>query len=654
MASKLETINQYEGFGNRRQKRQGEHYRSTGFTFSALGMTASRRVKSWFSDPADTTPQITSLGSVLHWAQGVGFPLISSGGDESMMFSLDSEGHIYQSQDSTSTPQIAHPYLNSSHFGSGALGGLIVDPKNRLLYPGRRYLGRFDPTVSEDTITITVTNGSDDVVRTAGASFSAGTHEECYLKIIHNSEVYFYRIDNVVDANNADLYSTITEIPSGSYSATIMKGWIDQWKDFGANLDSLTSDGFDRYIPTETYEDTVLFGRKNVITTLSTVTDTVTTDAAPAFDMPTGYDVLAIHKGSNGILMGFNHQRKGVLVLWDNYSDRAIAPWIVLPDRLISLCKYTGGWIAITARGFYYTNGYTIENLAESMLDMDISPLAANTVPQTSLVIEKDLYFLADFSLNGRRRAGLHKMDLKTRLIEYIPLESMSQKEKEIYSIFYGSEANRIYSGQTASMGYMEENTAPSVSTFITNGVGEGGNVKFAETVKLDLGISQDYYTQDSPFSATVVVKVCPLERQTINYGQVKTLQTAADQIVVNETTFGAAEVGDEIEFLMGNNAGYSRNITAKSGTGDTVTYTLDRDLPGLSAANDYFFRSHFKPVRVKAFTNITEFSPDLLLFEVKNRYKGKKFLIKIDIEDATVPIEMRPIQFIYDDNGAV
>ena len=55
--------------------------------------------------------------------------------------------------------------------------------------------------------------------------------------------------------------------------------------------------------------------------------------------MPTGFDCLAIHRGSNGILMGFNFQGKGYLVLWDNYSDRAIAPWIPLNDRLISSVK---------------------------------------------------------------------------------------------------------------------------------------------------------------------------------------------------------------------------------------------------------------------------------------------------------------------------
>ena len=107
-----------------------------------------------------------------------------------------------------------------------------------------------------------------------------------------------------------------------------------------------------------------------------------------------------------------------------------------------------------------------------------------------------------------------------------------------------------------------------------------------------------------------------------LTYGLVKTTQTVANEIVVNETTYGVAEVGDEIEFVMGPNAGYSRNIISKSGSGATVTYTLDRDLPDLSDANDYFMRTKFVLVRNKTFTNVTEIDPALLHFDVKNKTK--------------------------------
>ena len=160
------------------------------------------------------------------------------------------------------------------------------------------------------------------------------------MVVSSGSNRYFYRISSYTDANNITLNSNFA-LATGSYNVEIFRGWVDRWKDFGSDLSGSNADGYDQYIPCEVYEDTVLFGRKNNITSLSTVTDTVTTDASPAFTMPTGFDCLAIHRGSNGILMGFNFQGKGYLVLWDNYSDRAIAPWIPLNDRLISLCKIT-------------------------------------------------------------------------------------------------------------------------------------------------------------------------------------------------------------------------------------------------------------------------------------------------------------------------
>jgi hypothetical protein len=656
MSIKAETISQFEGFGNRKQKSFGEHYRSSGFTASPFGMTASDFLYKWFSDyqvGSTDFPDFEGVdfAPINHLAYGLGYDTSASGGQNPSLFYLDNEGNIFISDDGIVNPTPVYPHLNSSHFGVGYQGGLIVDQKNRLLFAGERYLGMFDPTVDSSSMVVTITAGTDDVVRVSGDNFLS-SHVRQFLIITTGGDTYFYRISNYTDANNIVLFPDVDNIPSGNYSATIGKAWVDRWKDFGSDMDGNTAEGYDTYIPTETYEDTVLFGRGNVITSLNTVTDTVTTDSVPAFDMPTGFDCLSIHRGANGILLGFNFQGKGYLVLWDNYSDRSIAPWIPLPDRLISLCKYNGGWIAITAREFYYTNGYSIEVLANKVLDMDIDPLEPQQLPNTSWVIENDLYFITDFSLHGKRRAGIHKMNLTTKLVEYIPRADMNQKTSNVRCLFYGGSVNRMYAGQEDSLGYIERASQPQNVSFITNPVGKGENVKHSEAVKLDLGISPTYYLKDSPFTYEVAVKVCSADQQVINYGLVKTVQTVSTEIVVNETTYGEAEVGDEIEFLMGGNAGYSRNIVSKSGTGATVTYTLDRALPALSSANDYFFRTKFQLVRAKTFTDVTKIDPALLFFDVKNKVKGKMFLIKVDIEDATVPIEMRPLQFVYDDLG--
>ena len=654
MAIKAELVSQLEGFGNRSQKRLAEHFRSSGLSKSTLGMIGSPFVKKWFYDYTQGTvdfPQFTTFDEMDQIAYGFGGDVTNGlAGNEPVVYSLDNDGNIWGSQDGTDIPQMQYPHNNSSHFGTGDLGGLITDQKGRLLFAGRRYLGMFDPTVSAHPVTVTLTNGSKVVTKTAGANF-ASTMVRQFLVILSGGNAYFYRIGVYTSTTVVELTPNF-DLATGSYTGFIGVAWTDRWKDFGSEIGTNTSDGYDRSIPCEVYEDTVLFGRGNNITTLNTVTDTVSTDASPAFNMPTGYDCLAIHQGSNGILMGFNFQGKGVLVLWDNYSDRSIAPWITLNDRLISVCKKNGNWIVITAREIFETNGYSLTPVADKIIDMDIDPLEPQLLPQTSVVIENELHFITDFSLHGKRRAGIHKMNLETKLVEYIPREDMEQKTLKVNAIYYGG-PSRLYVAQTDSLGYVDQTTQTKTSSLISNPIGIGDNIKHAEAVKLNLGISPAYYAlNDTPFSFEVAVRICPINKQIFTYGLVKTTQTVSNEIVVNETTYGVAEVGDEIEFIMGNNAGYSRNILSKSGTGATVTYTLDRALPALSTANDYFMRTKFQLVKNKVFTDVTKIDPALLHFDVKNKTKGKQFMIKVDIEDATVPLEVRPFYFIYDDLG--
>lgn len=655
MAIKAELVSQLGGFGNRKQKMLAEHFRSAGLSGSAFGMIASPFVYKWFSDyqaGSSDYPLFSTFDSVIQLAFGfAGDNINGQEGDNPALFYLDNDGNIFCSISGTETPLPFYPHANSSHFDSGEVGGIIVDQKKRFLFAGRRYLGMYDGTISAHLCTVTLTNGSDAVVKTAGGAFTSAMVRQ-FLMVFSGSEIYQYRIEAYTDATHITLFPNVT-LPTGSYSAYVCVQTIDRWKDFGTEISANTSDGYDRTIPTENYEDTVLFGRANNITTLNILTDTVTTDASPAFNMPEGFDCLSIHQGANGILMGFNFNGKGFLVLWDNYSDRAIAPWIPLNDRLISMCKYKGNWIVITSREIFETNGYSLTLVAEKVLDMDIDPLAPQIHPQTSYVLENDLHFITDFSLHGKRRAGLHKMNLETKLIEYIPRGDMEQKTDRVNCIEYGASPARLYIGQTDSLGYVENSTQSPVSSFISNAVGQGDNIKHAEAIKLNLGISPSYYgLLDETFSFEVAVKICPLNQQTFTYGLVKTTQTVATELVVNESVYGVAEVGDEIEIVMGNNAGYSRNIVSKSGSGATVTYTLDRALPALCTANDYFFRTKFQLVSAKTFTNVTEIKPELLHFNVKNKTKGKQFLVKVDIEDATVPLEVRPFYFIYDDLG--
>ena len=655
---KAQIIAQLDGFGNKRQKYPTEHFRSSGLSLSPNGMSASLKITKWVDSIVADYPQLATFSPILHWSSGFGRDIGASAGTDPMLYMLNETGEILQSAGGTGTVQMVHPDFNGSHFGPGQKGGLITDQKNRLLYCGERYLGKFDPSVSKTSITFTATNASNGITSVAGVSLVAGTHEKKFILYSYNGDYYFWRINTVTSTSTATMYGNFA-FPTGTYVAYIMTDWDDYFKDFGSALPDSTSEGstIPLYIPTETYEDTVLFMRANKITTLNTLTDSITTDSTPAFTLPSGFDPVAIHRGTNGILMGYNFQRKGMLVLWDNYSDRSIAPWIPLPDRLISLCKYNGGWIVITAREIYITNGYSLELLATGMLDMDIQPLTAQPLPQTSVTRENHLYFIGDFSQNGKRRAGVYRFNLESKLLEFIPRENMDQYNPLLRALHYdsGNGTGRLFVSAGSTISYVTKDVEPAVATLITNPVGIGVDKKHAEAVKLDIGVIPTHYVADSPLTFTATVKICAMREQIFNYALVKVTQTVANQITVDETVYETASIGDEIEFLDGNNGGYSRNVTAITGAGTaTAVYTLDRVLPAMSSANDHIFRTKFKLVSSKTFTNVTEIDPDLLWFEIKNKVKGKRYMIKIDIEGATIPVELRPLQFIYNDLGVI
>jgi hypothetical protein len=655
MAVKAEIIDQFDGFGNLVPKSLSEHYRSSGFVRSANGMVAGRRLVTFSSGNPTKYPQsdYATIDGINMMADGKGQAENSLNSIVNVTYAMTDGGVIYQSDNSVGTPFIAIDIdRNNSHFSSGGIGGLIVDQKNRLLYSGQRYLGCMDPTANNDTATVTFTNGSGAIVATSG-TFNSGMVGKHLMIFGPNSERYFYRLNAYTDSTHMTLYGTYGNT-TGTYTVVILSAWVHQWKDWGTDY-SINTEYNSPFTPTETYEDTVLFGRGNKITSLNTVTDTITTDASPAFTMPSGFNCLAIHKGSNGILIASNFQRKGVLILWDNFSDRSIAPWIQLSDRIVSVCKYNGGWLVITSREILYTNGYSVTPMIDSFLDSSLSIYSENLYPQSSYVIENELYCTLGASLNGKRRAGLYKINLTSKLATYIPRIDGDQYTNKTRCIFYSvnTGVGKINIGTDKTWSYLGYDVEPTVATFITNPVGKGENIKYAESLKVNLGISPTYSLKDSPLSFSVRAKICPMDKQIFNTAKLKTaMVTNYDKITVDETVYYNAKVGDEIEFTSGLNAGYSRNVISKTGDGTaTAVLTLDSVLPNLDTnTTDSFFITSFQLIKTKTYTNITEI-PEIF-FDIKNKVKSKKFMIKIDIEGATLPIELKPMLFVYDDLG--
>lgn len=653
---KQESINQFKGFGNDNDLVQGEYYRASGFYKSKNGITAGG-VVSHLMNFSSITDQGNSATVSLCYARSFA---VSGQSPNNYLFSSGQSGEIIQSYNgflSGSNAEYVHRAMSVNH---AYFNHLITDPKGRVLYHQDRYLGMFDgtgATTNYVTGTVTVTNGSTAVVG-SGTTFTAGMVGKTF-RIAGDTK--FYTVATFTDA---------THITIGSYTGTTGSGksyiintqWNDQWKDFGASV--TLPNGDVPKCPMDIYEDTVIFGRGNVITTLNVLTDTVTTDALPSLSFPAGYSIDHIVSNSNGILIGGNVRSKGFVLLWDNISDRAIAPWIWFSDSVLSVCKNGSNWIVITTRGIYETNGYSTTTLTSKFLESSIGAILTNS-PKNTLVIENALHFFATGG-RGRKRAVLYRMNLTSKLVEAFHRYTGNQYSPTLAQMEYVAEANRVFlacSGNVTETGvdYLQLQSAPNCSSYITAHIGTGANQKVATRVKLR--IKKNSYSSSSAsntFSFKVALKIADTKHTLYNFAQTKIASLATNQITINATIFPQGRVGDEVEVVgeSGNdtNAGYCRNIASISGAGtSTEVWTLDEGFPSLMPINQNLTITPFQLVKRKTIS-VTDGEVEEIIFDVKNKIKSNKFMMKIDIEDNTsgVLLEMEEPIFIYEDKGVL
>ncbi len=592
------------------------------------------------------------------------------------LMASDANGCIIQSFlgfSSGSGGQYLHRAMAVNHIYAMALH---VDPKGRLLYEQDRYLGMFDPYDSVTnyiTGTVAVTNGSTAVVGT-GTTFDAGMVGKAFRVIGTNGGNKFYRISAYTDATHITLSSAFTGTTSSGNSFVINVAFDDQWKDFGADISA--SGGTAPMTPIDNYEDTVLFGRNNKITTLNVTTDTVTTDASPAFELPTGYDIDHIVTNSNGILIGANIRGRGVLVLWDNFSDRSIAPWIWFDDNIYSICKWGSDWIVITSRQIIKTNGYSIEVLASNFLNT-LSSRLMDKYPKNSIVIDNVLHFGGLLGTNGLRRAVLYRFDLTTKLFEATTRADMNQGTISFKSMEYSSESYRLFIGVTNGVGltnngveWFSQTVGAKCGFYISPVVGKGVNKKIVRGVRVrvkksSFGTTGAVSIGTNSFSFDIALKISTMKRDIFLVGAGLKADSANKHTLAVDNVGGqfvTPQIGDEVQFNgdsgsgSSNNAGYARNITSISGAGTTnEVWTVDSDFPDTPKQNQIAVVTPFKLVDRKTITT-TGGDIEEIYFDVKNRYRSRNFMLKLDIENNTVGValEILPIEFVYEDEGAI
>lgn len=428
--------------------------------------------------------------------------------------------------------------------------------------------------------------------------------------------------------------------------------WTDTWKDLGSNILSLKQPSL--------FEDFIFIPFGNKIAAINTTDDSIN---LAAFTLPSGFDIRSIKVNANGVIIGANINGRSVIVLWNGYDTRAKTEWLWLKEEVRSIVNSGANWIVITTRRIYLTNGYSIKPLVSKIIDsrLNNSTITDNLLPQGAEVVDdKYLLFWGTSQIHNRLKSGLYILNLENNLFDFAPSHNGVLSNNFVGGAIYTDsnfDTNLSYkvSSVAGTFSYFLSILTVLINTkgiYITPKVGQGVNTKIAEAIRVVLGVNSEQYNQLA-ITFNITAKIAILGRPLWGYAQQKVLATTYNQIMVDGTVSAnfKAQIGDEIIILNGINAGEIRNITNITGQG-TVTeiWTLDSILPNYTEANALINVSPFKLIKKYSFTNLNEIKD--VFFDIKNKIKGKKFLIKIIIDNMSAPLDIQEINFIYDDQG--
>jgi hypothetical protein len=638
----VEPITNFDGFGI--GQGQGEYFHSQGMNKSLFGITPKWKISS-----SGDSSTLTLLQLINWFTQG-------QLGGTSYDYAFDAGGWIYRSTLGLTTWNSLYKPAGANH-GNGA----IFDQKNRFLYATDRYLGYYDGTGSDYiTGSVNTTSGSPNIVG-VGTSWDA-THVGKTIQLSGDPNVY--RVASVTDATHLALDSNYNQTGTGS-SYTIFKSWTDQWKDFGSTL--TTTD----FRPMDTYEDWVVIGNKNQVALLNITDDSFN---ANGLNLLSGFNIRCIKSGRTGILIGANFNNRGVLILWDAYSTRSIAPWIWRNANIQCIVPTDDGWIVFTTKGIYETNGYSIQPLMPKLPDdiANSTTILANLLPQGADIINNKLVFWGSFGDHNRKKAGLYVLDLETKLMEFVRVSNGCTYGVTGGAVFFDNNYSTqlSYTTSTPNTKFIGRllNSAPTQAHLISQQLGQGQNQsmmlqqttahgqneKVAEGVKFTFGLN-NVPTSISTQTFDASVKVYNFKRQLYTYAQTRAASTSADVLKIDGTQvqYNKAQVGDEVTILHGVNAGQVRHITSIANQGtNTETWTLDSVLPNNTEINILMNVSPFRLAHKFTSVNLSQLQE--LFFDVQDRIRGKKFLVKLLLDNIStdLEIELKEGQFIYNDLG--
>ncbi len=632
----MERIQSFAGFAE--GGLEGEHFYSMNFSKTRNGMS-NNAVLSNISSKLNT-PLPTLQNAIRYFTQAR-----PGGAGSTYMYGMDGNGYIYSSDAG------ANPYVltyRSSESCNG--GGLITDPIGRLLYIGNRYIGVYDGTADYTAGTISVTNGSASVVGT-GTVFTGMAGK--MLRVNGTNE--FYKVLSVTDATHLTLATNYTGTTNASANYKIFVGWSDRgvagkgW-DLGSGYDGTDIK------PADTMEDWVLIGTGNKIQGINTTDDSPNSQL---FDLPPNFKIVTFRVNKNGVLIGATVGSQSVIVLWDGDSPRSNVPWIWIDEEVKGIFNYGDSWIVSTNKGIYFSTGYTLEPIKNPVLDATFDGVAINAGHYSGYVIGDYFHFPARSGIS-RFGAGLYRLNLKTGLFK---LTEFSNKELDGGIIgglgLFNANGNFLFhvSYESSGIGSFNVFIDKFLESFNPRAIyiseklgGNNNNMKVSEALKL-YAAPLEKQINALAYSFDISLKIYNFSSQLYNSAQTKSASSQADQIAVDGTTYANVKrnVGDEVTICNGVNAGEMRHIKTITGKGTSgEIWTLDSVLPNNTEQSVTLLIMPFKKVRTFNFTNLDSIKD--LYFDIQKKSKGRSFLLKLVIENATFPIEIIAGEFFYND----
>lgn len=524
-----------------------------------------------------------------------------------------------------SVSEIANAELHSNGQTAVSYPCMLETSLGNILYTAQNWIGR--------GVRGSVTGGSTTTLVDSTRDFTALGYA-ADDKVTNLKTGIEYTITSISGAGN----TTLNFSANGANSNTAHDEFI-VWED--NRLDITTAATSWQPIITEwnkqikQYGSQYLFGNGNYLGMVSAAEDTVDKTYK---QLPAKHQLLAFDINVSMVLVSAEFNGKGVLCLWDGYSDG----WnnlLELDSPVKALIKYKSGWVYILNGVVYYTDGYQIQKLSDLNSNSILDQHSINPAMYNSLTWYRGFLYCAVVAGNSYNflRSSVYTINLDNvaRGWTLIKCKKITRNNGVPYSLFL---TTRFTDYQQILVG------GDSFVDYIGSGI-YGADVQYSNKSLLmyinlpqyqkisGIGLNLERYLKnwndDTVVSSRQVqVSIGDGNRGLISRVQAINTGVTTSTFVVNGTLFLNNEIGDEIIINESGDATYDErsfvtNIVDK-GTA-TEDWTIS---PALSDVVDN--ASEIRMMRLKKLDNITVNYNDLkkeYLFSASGLETNKLFI---------------------------